>query len=54
MFKKAFILSRPTPARRDAPLRGLGRSEVHGAKNNERQVCGRRRGSGRQCLEGEA
>jgi hypothetical protein len=27
MFKKAVLLTRPTPARRDAPFRGRGRSE---------------------------
>jgi len=27
MLKKAFILTRPTPARQDAPFRGQGRSE---------------------------
>jgi hypothetical protein len=27
MIKKVRLLTRPTPARRDAPLRGQGRSE---------------------------
>jgi hypothetical protein len=51
MFKKAPVLTRPTPARQDAPLRGRGRSHVHGARNNavrdatkkERHVCARAR-----------
>jgi len=30
MFKKASVLTRPTPARQDAPLRGQGRSERRG------------------------
>jgi len=30
MFKKAFDLSHPTPARQDAPLRMRGRSERRG------------------------
>jgi hypothetical protein len=41
--QKAVDLTRPTPARRDAPLLEQGRSEVHDVKNNERHVCGRRR-----------
>ena len=43
LFKKAVDLTRPTPARRDAPLLEQGRSEVQDVKNNERHVCGRRR-----------
>ncbi|WHZ26392.1 MAG: hypothetical protein OJF51_001187 [Nitrospira sp.] len=51
MFKKAAVLTRPAPARQDAPLRKQGRSEVRDAKNNEahgamkkeRHVCARRR-----------
>lgn len=51
MFTKAAHLTRPTPARRHAPLHGQGRSEVrdaknheaHGAMNNEHHVCARRR-----------
>jgi hypothetical protein len=43
MFKKADGLTRPAPARQDAPFRGRGRSEVRDAKNNERHVCGRAR-----------
>jgi hypothetical protein len=53
MFKKVAVLTRPTPARQDAPFRGRGRSEVYGVKNNEvrdatakeRHVFARARGS---------
>ena len=44
MFKKAVIFTRPAPAHQNAPFRGLRRNEVHGAKNSERHVGGRRRG----------
>ena len=30
MFKKAAVLTRPAPARRDVPFRGQGRSERRG------------------------
>ncbi len=30
MLKKAFFLTRPTPARQDAPFRGQGRNERRG------------------------
>jgi hypothetical protein len=43
MLNKARLLTRPTPARRDAPFRWQGCSEVRDAKNNERHVCGRAR-----------
>jgi hypothetical protein len=51
MLKKVSNLTRPTPARQDAPFHGQGRSEVrdaknneaHGAMNKERHVCARRR-----------
>jgi len=32
MFKRTTVLTRPTPARRDASLRGQGRSEVRDAR----------------------
>ena len=52
MLKKARRLTRPTPARQDAPFRGQGRRRVetggvasgaHGATNKEHHVCARRR-----------
>ena len=42
--QKGDLLTRPTPARQDAPCHKQGRSEVRDAKNNERHACGRRRG----------
>jgi len=39
----AVFVTHPTPARRDAPFHGQGRSEVRDAKKNERHVCGRAR-----------
>src|SRR5213075_2674330 len=52
MLKKVAGLTRPTPARRDAPFRGQGRRRIetggvssgaHGTTNKEHQVCARRR-----------
>ena len=43
LFKKAADLTRPTPARRDAPLHGRGRSEVHAMPNKAWHACGRLR-----------
>ena len=42
----------PAQSRRvkDSPCPTQGRSEVHGAKNNERHGCGRRRAGEPQCL----
>ena len=37
MFKKAASLTRPTPARQDAPFHGRPQ-RVRGAKNNERDA----------------
>ena len=58
MFQKTVDLTLPTPARQDAPIGMQGRA--HGAKYNERHVCGRARVSestlsppdGRTTLEG--
>ena len=51
MLKKVADLTRPTPARQDAPFHRQGRSKVrdaknneaHGAMNKEHYVCARRR-----------
>ena len=42
--ENADFFTRPAPAHQNAPFRGLRRNEVHGAKQNERHVGGRRRG----------
>ena len=59
VFKKAADLTRPTPARRDAPLHGRGRSgvydannEAHGAMKKERHACGRPRDGERAVSRG--